>query len=180
MDLTTKDAMMERAVVALEKIKTIMSQINPAGVIQAFAGSAVPDGWLLCDGSAVSRVTYKNLFDVIGETYGGGDGSTTFNLPDLVDKFVEGSGNAGTEKNAGLPAIEGSFTVRGCQQVNALSESGVFALSTAAVSNTGANIGTGTNNGRIVSFDASKASAIYGNSTTVQPPALTMLYIIKY
>lgn len=51
------------------------------GTIQAFGGSTAPDGWLICDGSAISRTLYADLFAVIGETYGAGDGSTTFNLP---------------------------------------------------------------------------------------------------
>jgi len=57
--------------------------INLSGFIQMFAGSSAPTGWLMCDGSAVSRTTYADLYAVIGTTYGSGDGSTTFNLPDL-------------------------------------------------------------------------------------------------
>lgn len=56
--------------------------VAPTGVIQMFGGSTAPSGWLLCNGSAVSRSSYSFLFDVIGETFGAGDGSTTFNLPD--------------------------------------------------------------------------------------------------
>lgn len=57
--------------------------IMPAGVIVPFAGTTVPAGYLLCDGSAVSRTTYADLFAAIGTTYGAGDGNTTFNLPKL-------------------------------------------------------------------------------------------------
>ena len=77
-------------------LSSSLSTIAPTGVVQAFAGRTTPQGWLLCDGSAVSRTTYAALFAVIGTTYGAGDGSTTFNLPNLVDKFVEGSATAGT------------------------------------------------------------------------------------
>lgn len=55
----------------------------PAGVVAWTAGSAAPTGWLLCDGSAVSRTTYADLFTALSTTYGVGDGSTTFNIPDL-------------------------------------------------------------------------------------------------
>src|SRR5690606_14383914 len=55
----------------------------PTGTILSFAGTTPPSGFLLCDGTAVSRSVYSNLFSVIGESYGAGDGSTTFNLPDL-------------------------------------------------------------------------------------------------
>ncbi|WP_276765141.1 phage tail protein, partial [Phascolarctobacterium succinatutens] len=68
---------------------------NPTGSIIAFAGNALPAGYLLCDGSKVSRTTYKKLFDVIGTTYGAGDGTTTFTLPNLIDRFLEGSSAAG-------------------------------------------------------------------------------------
>lgn len=61
-----------------------------AGIVMSFAGATAPEGWLLCDGSAVSRSTYSALFDVIGTTYGAGDGSTTFNVPDLSGKVIIG------------------------------------------------------------------------------------------
>lgn len=64
----------------------------PAGAIVAYGGSAVPDGWLLCDGSLVSRTTYADLFAVLGTAHGAGDGSTTFGLPDLRDRFIRGKG----------------------------------------------------------------------------------------
>ncbi|MBQ9043808.1 MAG: tail fiber protein [Eggerthellaceae bacterium] len=63
-----------------------------AGVIQMFAGSAPPAGWLLCDGSAVSRTEYATLYAAIGDTWGAGDGSTTFNLPDLRGRATIGAG----------------------------------------------------------------------------------------
>lgn len=53
------------------------------GTVQMYAGQTAPSGWLICDGTAISRTIYDRLFDVIGTTYGAGDGSTTFNLPDL-------------------------------------------------------------------------------------------------
>lgn len=83
-----------------------------AGEVKAFAGNSTPAGWLLCDGSAVSRTTYARLFEVIGTTYGSGDGSNTFNLPNLTDKFIQGNATAGKVKTAGLPDIKGSFNVR--------------------------------------------------------------------
>ena len=55
-----------------------------------YAGSTAPSGWLICDGSAVSRDDYANLFSVIGTTYGAGDGSTTFNIPNLKGKVPVG------------------------------------------------------------------------------------------
>jgi microcystin-dependent protein len=102
----------------------------PPGVVMAYASQALPTGWLFCTGAAVSRTVYANLFAVIGTTYGNGDGSTTFNLPDLRARTIamhdpgnstgrmSGShsgnvpggaatfGNAGGEENHGLFSTE--------------------------------------------------------------------------
>lgn len=67
--------------------------MEPAGIVMPFAGSTAPQGYLLCDGSAVSRTDYADLFAAIGTTYGAGDGSTTFNLPDLSGRVVIGVSN---------------------------------------------------------------------------------------
>jgi microcystin-dependent protein len=75
----------------------------PAGVVWDFAGSTAPGGWLECDGSAVSRSTYANLFAAISTTWGTGDGSTTFNLPDYRDKVRIGRGT-GTVTASGVDA----------------------------------------------------------------------------
>lgn len=68
----------------------------PAGMIFDFAGTSVPSGYLQCDGSAVSRSTYSALFSAIGITWGAGDGSTTFNLPDFRRRTAVGNGGTGT------------------------------------------------------------------------------------
>lgn len=73
----------------------------PIGSVTVFAGSIVPSNWLLCNGSEVSRTDYSELFNVIGTTYGTGDGSTTFKLPDLRDKFVIGTGDDNTLGSTG-------------------------------------------------------------------------------
>lgn len=64
----------------------------PAGALVQYGGSSAPTGWLLCDGTAVSRATYAALFAVLAGTYGTGDGSTTFNLPDLRGRMAVGLG----------------------------------------------------------------------------------------
>jgi microcystin-dependent protein len=77
--------------------------IQPAGIIQMYAGSTAPTNWLLCDGSAVSRTTYSSLFSAIGTNYGVGNGSTTFNLPNLTNRMPigKGTGNFATLNNQG-------------------------------------------------------------------------------
>jgi microcystin-dependent protein len=70
--------------------KAYVDGIIPVGMIAPYGGSAAPAGWLLCDGSAISRATYAALFTAIGTAYGIGNGTTTFNLPDFRGKFPVG------------------------------------------------------------------------------------------
>lgn len=155
--------------------------LNPIGTVITFAGNVtIPKGYLLCDGSAISRATYANLFNVIGTTYGSGDGTTTFNLPNLTDKFIQGSNTAGTAKEAGLPNITGELKTDyiGLIAANASGKDSLQYLS--ADVSTNMPWGGSSNVSRGIYFNASYSNSIYGNSDTVQPPALTMRYIIKY
>lgn len=68
---------------------------TPSGVVSAYGGTSAPTGWLLCYGQAVSRTTYAALFAVLSTTYGSGDGSTTFNVPDLRGRAVAGQDDMG-------------------------------------------------------------------------------------
>jgi microcystin-dependent protein len=72
-----------------------LTSTSPIGIVVPYAGSSAPSGWLLCYGQPVSRTTYSQLFAVIGTTYGVGDGSTTFNVPDLRGRVVYGKDNMG-------------------------------------------------------------------------------------
>ena len=148
------------------------------GKIEWLAFNTAPDGYLVCNGATVSRETYADLFAVIGTTFGSGDGSTTFTLPNLIDKFAQGSTTVGTVKSAGLPNITGTMML--------WQFGGWESQSTGAISNsfTGASTANGSGNDilkdSIMQFNANKSNGIYGNSTTVQPPALTLLPCIKY
>jgi microcystin-dependent protein len=73
----------------------------PVGAITAYGAATPPTGWLMCNGAQVSRVTYKGLFDVIGTTYGAGDGSTTFTLPNFQGRFPLGKATSGTGSTLG-------------------------------------------------------------------------------
>ena len=65
-------------------------QATPVSAVMHFARLNAPDGWLICDGTAILRTTYADLFNAIGTTFGAGNGSTTFNLPDLRGEFIRG------------------------------------------------------------------------------------------
>ena len=74
--------------------------VLPAGLILPFGNTSAPTGYLACDGSAVSRTTYATLFTAIGTTWGAGDGSSTFNVPDLRGAFLRGTGSNATHNMA--------------------------------------------------------------------------------
>jgi hypothetical protein len=113
---------------------------------------------------------FPDLFAAIGTTYGSGDGSTTFNVPDYntAERFAQGDVTAGTVKQAGLPNITGNIN---CFQP----VSGAFS----SIMPDGQYGDSSGSNHYDVLFDASKSNPIYGNSDTVQPDALTCRYIIK-
>lgn len=90
----------------------VADYILPAGLMVPYTGGAAPSGWLLCDGSAVSRTTYARLFAAIGGTFGSGDNSTTFNLPDMRGRVPAGrdnmGGSAAIRLTSGGSGVDGS------------------------------------------------------------------------
>ena len=153
----------------------------PTGMIAFFHATTPPEGWLPCNGQKVSRTTYANLFAVIGTTYGSGDGSTTFTLPNLHHRFLEGTtttSEVGKTVEAGLPNITGSVTVctRNDGNDDRNEASGAFTLSD----------GGGRGDAYALQFtrpkwdfSATRSSSLYGGSSTVQPPAIRVLPCIK-
>lgn len=97
--------LMDALLTSLNQDGSPAAQFVPSGTVAAFAGSSAPSGYLICDGSAVSRSTYAGLFSVVGTTYGTGNGTTTFNLPDLRAKvpggYKSGDSNFGTLGGSG-------------------------------------------------------------------------------
>lgn len=161
--------------VAFDGTKDIIVDSNPVGTIIAVAYTGVPEGYMHCNGAAVSRSTYAALFSAIGTTYGTGNDSTTFNLPNLMNRFIEGSNTAGTVLAAGLPNITGHFST--ALEWSQARFDGAFRRDNHDGSGPE---GSEWSNSQLISFDASRSSAIYGASTTVQPPAMTVIYCIKY
>ena len=154
----------------------------PIGTILSYSATTPPVGFLVCDGSEVSKTTYADLFNIIGNTYGTATDTNKFKLPDLRDKFVQGAnGNLGTSKAAGLPNITGETRYISESCVWAGESSGAFR---GYYSNTSKEINnvalSGKNHAYYFSFDASKSNAIYGKSNTVQPPSICLTYIIKH
>lgn len=158
--------------VAAIQAKVQQIEIVPPGAIMYFSNTTPPNGnWLVCNGQAVSRQGYANLFNAIGTRFGIGNGSTTFNLPYLLDRTIwGGTSNVGEYRQPGLPNITGSF---GCddRQTWDGTVSGAF-WADPNRHETGSKY---SDYGQAIFFDASRSNPIYGRSRTVQPPALVML-----
>ena len=167
--------------------------LTPPGTIQAYAGASAPQGYLLCQGQAISKSEYAELYLAIGDLYSNAETAEGFfNVPDLRDRFVQGANadNLGKNIEAGLPNITGNVTI--------LTDGSAGFSPTRAFINKGTprQRGWTGNNGddiKILGFDASKGETktdgtlktsnehhVYGSSNTVQPPAVAINYIIKY
>lgn len=172
---TAKDVLMTPFLTRL-MVGAFSSSAVPPGTIIHYAGRTVPSGWLICNGANVSRTDYAALFAAIGTTYGSGNGSTTFRLPDLNNRFLEGTTSTysvGNYRSAGLPNITGSFTSHG--NTGSMQTTGAFTNGGTGVhSNSG-----GASDGRHVYMDANRCSSVYGATGGVQPEALATLAIIK-
>jgi microcystin-dependent protein len=154
--------------VTLAKLVTAVQQaLLPAGAVQAFAMNSAPAGWLAADGSNVNRTTYAALFSAISTTYGVGDGSTTFALPDLRGYFVRGSGTNGDG------TVSGAF---GAKQADA------FKAHTHTVSDTGFNSVNLASGGGAVSqvFGSAVRTTSSTGGTETRPANIALLYCIKF
>lgn len=134
--------------------------------------ATLPVNCIWLEGAEVSRTTYSNLFNIYGTTYGAGDGSTTFNLPDFRGRVFWGGESAGYI-SAGLPNITGSF---GLPDDRNVWPAGAFTASNVSSYNCQDTSG----DGKRISFSASNSNSIYGNSNTVQPPALKIRVYTRY
>ena len=152
--------------VALAKLVTAVQQaLIPAGAVQAFAMNSAPSGWLAADGSNVNRTTYAALFSAIGTTYGSGDGSTTFDLPDLRGYFVRGSGTNGDGTAAG------TFGVKQADDLKSHSHN-----------YTRYNVTSPRTSGGTGNFwsDTAEVATSTTGGTETRPKNIAMLYCIKF
>jgi microcystin-dependent protein len=179
---------------------TLLAGLLPVGSLVSYAGATAPEGYLLCDGTSVSRTTYATLFSVLSTTYGTGDGTTTFNLPDLRGRMPIGAGvgagltertlgaNGGSQEipshqhhegdyRAAIGAVNGNAGVLGYES-NSLSPRGPSSVTNYTV------FGTGFSQSN---FGFNHHTRVYGTSSTPvnatsngnMPPFLVTNYIIK-
>mgnify|MGYP003377608617 CR=1 FL=1 len=167
---------------ALDKM---MPELSPVPIGSTAYAHEVPTGWLECNGAAISRTKYARLFKKIGTKYGAGDGSTTFNLPNLHHRVLEATttiSEVAKMVEAGLPDITGKFwdlastvtdkkmgSANGCFRANA---AGGTIFKATQLTNIDSN-----DDG--ITIEASRSSAIFGQSDTVRMASLRALAIIK-
>ena len=172
----------------------------PTGCIIPWSDTSVPTGFLECNGAAVSRSTYATLFAIVSTTYGSGNGSTTFNLPDLKDNVPLGRSNsAALASSGGANTVSATGNVGGAT-ANATLSTAQLASHTHSINNRGPvtphahpthvptqiasaqqNPGTNTTNsaGSGSGHDHNMSATFSGDATSVVQPYLTILYVIK-
>ena len=168
----------------------------PTATIVPWSNASVPSGFLECDGAAVSRSTYSALFAIVGTTYGAGDGSSTFNTPNLQDNVPVGKSN-----NKALASTGGANTVASTGNVAGSTANATLATAQLASHlhgvttnqagggdstnkiQRGANASGGTrqsnNTGSGQGHSHNMSANFSGDATSVLQPYLTVIYIIK-
>ena len=162
---------------ALDKM---MPELSPVPIGSIAYAHEVPTGWLECNGAAISRTKYARLFKKIGTKYGAGDGSTTFNLPNLHHRVLEATttiSEVAKMVEAGLPDITGH--VGWYQDSLFTTVSGAFnGINAVGAKNVSSSEPCLKDKFSKAMFSASQANALYSGST-LQPNALRLLAIIK-
>jgi microcystin-dependent protein len=148
------------------------------GKPQITLDSNLPSNCIWLEGATVSRTTYASLFAIYGTTYGAGDGSTTFVLPDFRNRAIWGANGFGY-LSAGLPNITGSAGQLMPMDYTYSTSGG--AIYTTESENLYGSLASGSKHRwQYLNFSASLSNSIYGNSSTVQPPAIKVRVYTKY
>ena len=159
-------------------LQSVIDVICPPGMFGLFHATDVPEGWLLCNGATVSRTTYSRLFAKIGTKYGAGDGSTTFTLPNLDGRVLQGTtntGNVGNYLEASLPNIQGEFRSFDIGSVESPLGAFYIASEREKTGSVGGQLGTDI----VVGMQASRSNSSY-NGTKLQPKSLQILPCIRF
>ena len=165
-----------------DKMRTLLNLVKvPTGTIIHVVGTDVPTGYLLCNGAAVSRTKYSSLFAKIGTKFGTGDGSTTFNLPNLEGRVLQATTNtseAGKFLEASLPNIRGAFGSGGGSGLFWTTDTTEAFWGEKGIATSDLPLAKTNDRFSRIHIDASRVSAIY-KSTKLQPSALQLLACIR-
>lgn len=159
-------------------LKAAVNKLVAVGDIKTSVRAENHENWILCNGQAISRAKYSELFDIIGVSFGSGDGSSTFNVPDYRGKFIRGLGGASagdiyTTQQEGLPNITAKANVAQGAGYTYNAEGAFYD----SKDGSGGNWDTAA--GCRLAFDASRSSAIYGASAHVTPINQALNFFIK-
>jgi hypothetical protein len=163
------------------RIKDKTGFVMPVGTILPYGGASAPDGWLLCNGADISRTTYADLFAVIGTIYGAGNGSSTFNIPDLRGIFLRGAGTSGKLSNANGNPFTGTLgTYQNDKMQGHVHQTSLYypGKQSGGVGWPSGGNGTQTRNITSPITDGSNGDPRTGDETN--PANLAVNYIIKY
>ena len=164
--------------VSVGTASAVTSDVIPTGTVWTYAGTTAPTGWLFCDGTAISRTTYAALFAAIGTTYGVGDGSTTFNLPDTKGRVIAGKEASETRITSAVAGFSGAtLGAAGGAQAGTITGTYLpqYVLSIGAgtgFTDSGTNVGSGS------PYDMYYATAVATAFPYVQP-TIIMHHMIK-
>jgi microcystin-dependent protein len=164
-----------------------VSAIVPPATVLPYAAASAPEGWLICDGSAVSRSTYANLFAAIGTTYGSGDGLTTFNLPNTQGIFLRGAGSQiisgitynGTRGTSENDNMQGHWHELGDNSGNVSNSRPSGTASGGPTSISGSTTGGGFSVSRALNFVNNTVNGSPRSGNETRPANISVNYIIK-
>ena len=160
------------------------------GIVVPWGSASIPSGFLECNGQAVSRSTYAGLFAVIGTTYGAGDTTTTFNVPDLTDRTVVNKSNTKSLAQTGgantvtptgnISGSTGATTLTTQQMPSHLHSGAGGGMAPGMTDGGGTGMSMNTNNtGGGQSHDHTLSANFVGSANSVLQPYLVLIYIIK-
>ncbi|QLG87597.1 tail fiber protein [Chitinibacter bivalviorum] len=164
-------------------INTYTGKRKVAGEILHFAGSTPPVGTLACNGQLVSRTTYSNLFAAIGVTYGAGDGSTTFAVPDLRGEFIRSlDGGRGIDAGRALGSAQAATEISNYVHSDG-GTPGALAAESVPITNSdgvGANIATPNGNYYFSAANSTNGGSAFSTASKIRPRNIAMLACIYY
>ena len=180
--VTNNSSMYSNISTLSDLITEVNNAARPIGQPLVRLDNTLFDDEIRLEGDVVSRTTYSSLFQIYGITYGEGDGSTTFKLPDFRNRVIWGANSFGYI-SAGLPNISGQLNPGGGYTANPFgattSASGAFSLINDGTQKTFDQSGSSYTCYN-VKFDASQSSSVFGKSQTVQPPAIKVRVVTRY
>lgn len=162
--------------------QNLINLLLPAGIITSFGGVNIPDGWLKCDGSIISRTEYSRLFNAIGELYGAGDGENTFQLPDLRGEFIRGLDDGrGVDSSREIGSFQEATDI---PHAYGWSGSGIWRISVPCqlnTTNSAKNVDSWSDaQGPRIQFQTTHTNTNSNLSFTARPRNVAFHYIIKY